>query len=95
MAFFQGTYPIATVPIKMHLMEDHAVQWAAAYHVGYGFLGEQGAESIHAKFTRLCLAFVSIKDWVKRLQCIVKKHFLSIEPRMMAAIPPPTKKQKT
>ena len=53
--------PTATVPIKMHLVEDHAVQWAAAYHVGYGLLGEQGAESIHAKFTQLSLAFVSIK----------------------------------
>ena len=69
----------------MHLMEDHAVQWAAAYHVGYGLLGEQGAESIHAKFIQLSLAFVSIKDRVKQLQCIVKEHLLSIEPRMVAA----------
>ena len=95
MAFFRDTFPTATVPIKMHLVEDHAIQWAAAYHVGYGLLGEQGAESIHAKFTRLSLAFVSIKDRVKQLQCIVKEHLLSIEPRMVAAIPPPTKKQKT
>ena len=62
LAFFRDTFPTATVPIKMHLMEDHAVQWAAAYHVGYGLLGEQSAESIHVKFTRLSLAFVSIKD---------------------------------
>ena len=41
-------------------MEDHAVQWAAAYHVGYGLLGEQGAESIHAKFTQQ-------KNWRPRL----------------------------
>ena len=95
MAFFRDTFPTATVPIKMHLVEDHAVQWAAAYHVCYGLLGEQGAESIHAKFTQLSLAFVSIKDRVKQLQCIVKEHLLSIEPRMVAAIPPPTKKQKT
>eukprot|EP00731_Ephydatia_muelleri_P018439 Em0011g479a len=74
MAFFQDTFPTATVPIKMHLMEDHAVQWAAAYHVGYGLLGEQGAESIHAKFTRLSLAFVSIKDRVKQLQLTFAKH---------------------
>ena len=62
MAFFRDTFSTATVPIKMHLMEDHAIQWAAAYHVGYGLLGEQGAESIHATSTRLSLAFVSIKN---------------------------------
>ena len=44
---------------------------------------------------QLSLAFVSIKDRVKQLQCIVKEHLLSIEPRTVAAIPPPTKKQKT
>ena len=70
MAFSQDTFP--TVSIKIHLMEDHPVQWAVAYHVGFGLLGEQGTESIDAKFTRLSLAFVSIKDRAKQLQCIIK-----------------------
>ena len=38
---------------------------------------------------------ISDQNVVKQLQCIVKEHLLSIEPRMVAAIPPPTKKQKT
>eukprot|EP00731_Ephydatia_muelleri_P033461 Em0030g18a len=42
--FYRNTYPEATVPLKMHLLEDHAVQWANTYHVGFGLLGEQGAE---------------------------------------------------
>ena len=41
----------ATVPIKMHVLEDNATPWANLTHVGFGLLGEQGAESIHAKFT--------------------------------------------
>ena len=50
---FQGysgllPYPEATVPIKMHLMEDHEVG------------GEQGAELIHARFNRLGLVFAPI-----------------------------------
>ena len=53
--------PEATVPLKMHLLEDHAVQWANTYHVGFGLLGEQGAESIHAKFNRLGLVFAPIR----------------------------------
>ncbi|KAL5489078.1 hypothetical protein EMCRGX_G018128 [Ephydatia muelleri] len=94
MAFFRGTFADATTPIKMHLLEDHATQWANATHVGFGLLGEQGAESIHAKFNRLGLAFAPIKDKVKQLQCIVKEHLLSIEPQIVAAIPPPTKRIK-
>ena len=78
----------------MHLLEDHAVQWANASHVGFGLLGEQGAESIHAKFNRLALAFAPIKDRVKNLQCILKEHLLSIEPQLLAAIPPPAKRIK-
>ena len=76
----------------MHLLEaDHAIQWANANHVDFG---EQGAESIHAKFNRLALAFAPIKDRVKNLQCILKEHLLSIEPQLLAAIPPPAKRIK-
>ena len=51
-------------PIKMHLLEDHAVQWANTYHAGFGLLGEQGAELIHAKFNRLGLVFAqSVIEW--------------------------------
>ena len=60
MAFFRGTFADATTTITMHLLEDHATQWANATHVGFGLLGEQGAESIHAKFNRLGLAFAPI-----------------------------------
>ena len=69
MAFFWDTYPEATVPIKMHLLEDHTLQWANNNHVGFGLVGEQGAESIHAKFYRLGLAFAPIKDRVQNLMC--------------------------
>ncbi|KAL5463678.1 hypothetical protein EMCRGX_G032597 [Ephydatia muelleri] len=94
MAFFRDTYPEATVPIKMHLLEDHTVQWANTNHVGFGLLGEQGAESIHAKFNRLGLAFAPIKDHVQNLMCTVREHLLSIEPQLVAAIPPPAKRVK-
>ena len=57
MAFYRNTYPEAKVPIKMHLLEDHAVQWANTYHVGLWPFGRTGAESIHAKFNRLGLVY--------------------------------------
>ena len=94
MAFFRYTYPEATVPIKMHLLEDHTAQWANSNHVGFGLLGEQGAESFHAKFNQLGLVFAPIKDRVQNLKCIMKEHLLSIEPQLVAAIPPPAKRVK-
>ena len=94
MTFFRESFPQATVPIKMHLLEDHAVPWAKSFHVGFGLLGEQGAESIHAKFTRLSLSYTAITDKVQHLLCIVKEHLISISPQVVAAIPPPKKKNK-
>eukprot|EP00731_Ephydatia_muelleri_P028813 Em0020g457a len=46
MAYFRKSFPEATVPIKMHILEDHATTWANSTHVGFGLLGEQGAESM-------------------------------------------------
>ncbi|KAL5481525.1 hypothetical protein EMCRGX_G021706 [Ephydatia muelleri] len=94
MAYFRKSFPEATVPIKMHILEDHATTWANSTHVGFGLLGEQGAESIHAKFTRLGLAYTAVTDKVKHLQCILKEHLISVSPQVLAAVPPPQKKKK-
>eukprot|EP00731_Ephydatia_muelleri_P025532 Em0017g615a len=61
MELFRTNFPKGTIPIKMHKVEDHAVQWARSTHVGFGLLGEQGAESIHAKFSNLARAYSAIK----------------------------------
>ena len=50
MAIYRSTFPTAFVPPKMHMLEDHAVEWVKQRNVGFGLLGEQGAESIHARF---------------------------------------------
>ena len=51
--------------------------------------------SIHAKFNQLVgLAFAPINNHVQNLKCIVKEHLLSIEPQLVAAIPPPAKRVK-
>ena len=78
----------------MHVLEDRAIPWPNSTHVGFGLLGEQGAESIHAKFTRLGLAHIAVTDKVQHLLCIVKEHFISITPQVVAAIPPPQKRKQ-
>ena len=53
MAFYRENFPWATVLPKMHILEDHTIQWLMRHHLGAGLMGEQGAESIHAHMMRL------------------------------------------
>ena len=46
---FGRTFPSATITPKMHMFQDHAVEWVKVRNVDFGLLGEQGAESIHAR----------------------------------------------
>ncbi|KAL5479256.1 hypothetical protein EMCRGX_G022753 [Ephydatia muelleri] len=92
MESFRRAFPKATTPIKMHLLEDHALQWANRMHVGFGLLGEQGAESIHAKFNTLLSQYNTMHDKVKKLLCIVKQHFLTLS--TAPHITPPKKRKQ-
>eukprot|EP00731_Ephydatia_muelleri_P022828 Em0015g411a len=38
--------------LKMHILEDHMLEWLSMHQAGFGLMGEQGAESFHAKFLR-------------------------------------------
>ena len=80
MKFFNKSFPEATVPIKMHVLEDHAIPWANSTHVGFGLLGEQGAE---------------LTDIVLHLLCIVKEHLISMAPQVVTAIPTTKEKKLT
>ena len=42
----RNAFPKATTPIILHLLDDRTLQWTNRMRVGFGLLGEQGAESI-------------------------------------------------
>ena len=69
MLFYRETFPHSTVLPKMHLMEDHMVPWLRKWHLGFGIMGEQGAESIHASFNTIKRSFANMMhnrvDWLK------------------------------
>ena len=81
----------ATVPVKMHLLEDHTVAWVQKWHVGFGLLGEQGAES---KFNALHRTHASIHETLQHYQCVMKEHLISTAPENVAAIAVVTKRPK-
>ena len=86
---FRRSFPDCSISVKLHLLEEHTVVWARRTHVGFGLMGEQGAESIHARFNTLQRTYHSVHDPLKRLLLIVKEHLLIVAPQNVAAIPPP------
>ncbi len=68
----------------MHMLEEHVVQ---KWHVGFGLLGEQGTESIHAHFNTLGRTYRSIHEEVTRLRYLMKEHLLHTAPEHIATTP--------
>ena len=71
----------------MHLLEDHMVEWISSHQAGYDLMGEQGAESIHAKFNSLIRTYSGIRNPTAKLKSIMNEHNAS--PHISAAVPPP------
>ena len=65
----------------MHFLEEHVVPWVKKWKIGFGLMGEQGAESVHAYFNGL------VPDPVKRMECTMREHLLHIAPANVAAKP--------
>lgn len=87
MAYYREEFPAATVLPKMHMLEEHVVPWLKKWGVGFGLLGEQGIESIHAHFNSLGRTYRSIPEEVTRLRQLMKEHLLHIAPDNISATP--------
>lgn len=94
MAYYRSQFPTSTVTPKLHMLEEHVVPWIKKWGVGFGLLGEQGAESIHAYFNDLKLRFGSIPDRLQRLKQIMVEHHLHVAPANTTARPPVAKKKR-
>lgn len=87
MVCYRESFPTSTVLPKMHMLEEHVIPWLREWHIGFGFMGEQGAESIHAYFNTLTRTFRGIPDRVSRLRQILHEHLLHVAPANVAAKP--------
>ena len=74
-------------------MEEHAIEFIKKWKIGFGFYGEQGAESIHAEFNRLNSTYCRVKPDCRRLHLIMKEHNVAIHPEAKKILPP-IKKRK-
>jgi hypothetical protein len=94
MEYYRKTFPHATVLPKMHFLESHLVEWLQKWKTGLGMMGEQGSESIHARFNTLRATYRSMPTPVERLKNMVQEHYLQICPANAQHIPPTKKKLK-
>ena len=87
MSFYRQSFPEATVLPKMHMLEGHVIPWLRKWHVGFGMMGEQGAESIHKYFNNLGRRYCSVPRSIDRLKLMLTEHLLHISPANVAARP--------
>ena len=62
---YRTTFPITWVTPKLHMMEDHVVDFVGEWGICIGMLGEQGAESIHTVFNQLARTYANITNGVE------------------------------
>ena len=77
---YKDFFPHATVTPKLHMLEDHVVPFLKKWRVGFGFLGEQGAESIHSKFNSIRGNYENMPNPVRRLKAILNSHLIQVCP---------------
>ncbi len=87
MEYYRTNFPESSIPFKFHLLEDHAVEWLSKYPFGFGLLGEQGAESVHAVMNRLKRNYTAMASDDKRLQTVVEDQRLKCTPELNAYLP--------
>ena len=75
MAYWRKNWPNKTIPPKMHMLEDHVVDFICEWKVGLGFYGEQGGESIHSEFNRLHHTNSALPN-IRRVKYMLQQHYL-------------------
>ncbi|KAI8490479.1 hypothetical protein Bbelb_317470 [Branchiostoma belcheri] len=76
--FYRTIVPNGTIPVKMHMLEDHVVPCIRQWGFGLGFLGEQGVEHVHALFNALARPTCTIPDPVARLKLTLTNHLIGM-----------------
>ena len=93
MTYYRSHFSSSVTP-KLHMLEEHVVPWIRRWGVGFGLLGEQGAESIHKYFNSLKRTYSGIPDDLQRLKQMMVEHHLHVAPANTTARPPIVKRKR-
>ena len=75
--FFRTSFPDASFPPKLHVLEEHVIPFMRKWHFPLGFFGEQGGESVHHEFVQLASTFSHVKPATSRLKKTMEEHSCS------------------
>ena len=93
MEYFRTTFPSQSVTPKLHMLEDHVVDFINKWKFGLGMYGEQGGESIHPEFNRLKKTYASVRPNTARVKVMLEQHHLTVKP-LAKSMTPQIKKRK-
>ena len=91
-----SSFPHASILPKMHLLEEHMVQWLKQYHLAPGLMGNKGQRaSIHAHINWLETTYCGIANAVERLKHVFNMYTMETAPSLQTLRPPvKTRKRK-
>ena len=89
-----ATWPDQSVTPKLHLLEDHALEYIENWGASFGLYGEQGIEELHSTFNKIKLNYISMHLSTKRLEATLKENFMRVNAESVFLRPPPAKKIK-
>ena len=87
MNYWRTEFPSESVTLKQHLLEVHTVPWLRKYKVGFGLMGEQGFESIHAKINEVEKNYRGELNQTKKGLYVLEKHFIQTAPEVLSETP--------
>ena len=71
MAFYRKNFAGASVKPKFHLLGEHVLPLLRQWGLSFGFVGEQGGESIHSQFNNLERIYANIPNMEETLECFI------------------------
>jgi hypothetical protein len=93
MDYYCTNFSGSSITPKFHMLEVHIVPFLRQWGFGFGFMGEQGGESIHSQFNHLERIYANIPNMVEKLHRTVQEHHLRVAPSNVA-IQPMVKRRK-
>ena len=90
-SYFKAKFPQASFTPKLHILIRHVIGFIERTGASLGSMGEQGAESVHAKFNSLSSRMKGILNTKKSypelqlLKAIVEEHLLLVHPSSRTA----------
>ena len=85
--FFRTSFPDASFPPKLHVLEEHVIPFMRKWHFPLGFFGEQEVESVDHEFVQLASTFSHVKPATSRLKKTMEEHHLVVHPINRDMIP--------